>query len=89
MCGCLVLAKADQGRCKVGQATQEMGKGEEGEVVLFACLLSHKANNWMFGVFMCLCAGEFETEQEVLLGGSPKGRQVCQHGQRNAFNGPT
>lgn len=52
MCGCLVLAKADQGRCKVGQATQEMGKGEEGEVVLFACLLSHKANNWMFGVFV-------------------------------------
>ena len=50
MRGCLALAKAHQADCKVDQTTQAMGKGEEGEVVLFACLLSHESSNWMFGV---------------------------------------
>ena len=52
---CLALAKASQGQCKVDQTTQEMGKGKEGEVVLFACYLHAAIPQNQLNHLMSLC----------------------------------
>ena len=54
MCGCLAclaLAKASQGQCKVDQTTQGMGKGKEGDVVLFSCCYPTKSTE-LFNFFV-------------------------------------